>query len=51
MLVALVWKMRNGQSLVGGYELDLLLFLTALMLAANGGSPYSLDNYWGLWLL
>lgn len=46
MLVAMTWKIRSGQKLRDGYELDLILLTVALFLAANGGGFYSLDSYW-----
>jgi putative oxidoreductase len=43
MLVAVGWKIKKGQGFVGGYELDLVLFVAALALAALGGGAYALD--------
>lgn len=46
MLVALLWKMKNGQKLVNGYEIDLILLAAALYLATlSVGGAYSLDWY------
>lgn len=45
MLVATLWKMKNKQGLVGGYEFDLTLAAAALLLATLGGGLYSLDSY------
>lgn len=46
MLVASIWKIRRGQGLVGGYELDLILLLVTLLFATIGAGVYSLDFYW-----
>lgn len=46
MLVATLWKMRRGQGLAGGYELDLLLLTSALVFATVGAGIYSLDYAW-----
>ncbi len=43
MLIAFLWKLKKGQGLVGGYELDLILLASALTLAALGGGAYALD--------
>jgi len=45
MLVASIWKIRSGQKLIGGYELDIILLTAALVLATLGPGIYSLDNY------
>ncbi len=45
MLVATCWKMRRGQGLVSGYELDLLLVAACLVLATFGAGAVSLDAY------
>lgn len=42
MLVATVWKMKKGQGLAGGYELDLLLVVSGLVLATSGNGLFSL---------
>ncbi len=44
MLVAGLWKMKNGQKLINGYELDLLLFAACLALATWGGGLLAFDN-------
>ncbi len=44
MLVAGIWKIKNGQKLINGYELDLLLFAACLALATWGGGLLALDN-------
>jgi len=51
MVVAMIWKIRKGQKLVGGYELDMLLALVGFALVTTGAGFYSLENYWQLWLL
>jgi putative oxidoreductase len=46
MTVATLWKIKIGQALVSGYELDLILAVSALLLATLAGGTYSLDSYW-----
>ena len=46
MVVATLWKIRNGQGLINGYELDLILLVVALAFLVNAGGLYSLDAYW-----
>lgn len=48
MVVATLWKMRRGQGLANGYELDLLLVVSVLVLATYGSGMFSLDEL--LWL-
>ena len=48
MTVATIWKMKRGQKLVGGFELDITLLAIGLLLATLGGGAYALDNYLGL---
>ena len=45
MLVATAWKMKRKQKLAGGYEFDLLLVASALVLATSGSGLVSLDTY------
>ncbi len=51
MLVAALWKMKNKQGLIGGYEFDLTLAAAALLLATLGGGLNSLDSYLRISLL
>lgn len=44
MFVAAAWKIKNGQKLINGYELDILLFAACLALATWGGGLLSFDN-------
>lgn len=46
MAAAIVWKIREGQKLRGGFELELILFAVALALATLGAGIYSLDSFW-----
>lgn len=46
MTVATIWKMRRGQKLAGGFEFDLLLLVSLLVLATQGSGLYALDSYW-----
>lgn len=48
MLVTTLWRMKNGQKLVGGFELDLILLAAGLILATLGAGSYSLDSYLSL---
>lgn len=43
MLIALLWKIQRGQGLVGGYELDLILLVTAIAVVLLGSGVYALD--------
>jgi putative oxidoreductase len=45
MLVALFWKLGKGQSLVGGYELDLVLLATMIAIMLLGSGAYSMTGY------
>lgn len=45
MVVTTIWRMKRGQKLVGGYELDIILLAVGLLLATLGGGAYALDNY------
>lgn len=45
MLVAAIWKMKKKMGLVMGYELDLLLAASALVIATLGPGIYSLAAY------
>lgn len=49
MLVATIWKIRNGQKFINGYELDLLLLVGSLVLATSGGGLFALDSYFRIW--
>lgn len=42
MAVVTLWKLKNGQKLNGGYELDLLLMAAGLVLATMGGGNLAL---------
>ncbi len=42
MLIALFWKINKGQGLVGGFELDLILFATAMAIALLGSGAYAI---------
>lgn len=46
MLVAFLWKVKGGQKLVSGFELDLTLMAAALLIATIGSGIYGLDRYW-----
>lgn len=48
MLVAAIWKIKMGNKFVGGYELDLLLAVSLLVLATSGGGALSLDSFFRL---
>lgn len=42
MLVATIWKIKQGQGFINGYEFDLMLFVTALVIVTLGGGLYTL---------
>lgn len=44
MAVATFWKIKSGQKLIGGYELDLALLVANLALFTLGGGGYGLDR-------
>ncbi len=44
--VAALWKMRRGQKLVGGYELEIAILATLLLIASFGAGTYALDASW-----
>lgn len=44
MAVATAWRIKRGQKLVGGFELEILLVAAGLVLATLGGGVYSLGN-------
>ena len=48
--LVIILKVRRGQKLVGGYELDLLILAAASLLLTTGGGVYSLENYFQFWL-
>lgn len=47
MLVAALWKKKQGMGLVNGYELDLVLLTANLLLATTGPGMYSAQSYFG----
>ncbi|MDP1719353.1 MAG: DoxX family protein [bacterium] len=47
MLVATLWKLKKGMKLIGGYELDLIILATCLILAIAGPGIFSLHSYLG----
>lgn len=47
---AIIVKLKFKQGLVGGYELDLLIFGAAVILTTLSGGSLSLDNFLGIWL-
>ncbi len=46
MIVAAIWRIKQGHKFVGGYELDLLLIAALLILATMGGGALGLDVIW-----
>lgn len=48
MIVTTIWKMAKKNKLIGGFELDMLLFAAALLIATMGGGLLSLDAYLGI---
>lgn len=51
MVVATLWKKKNKQPFIGGYEFDVVLVAAGLVLATQGGGVWALDNVLGLFLL
>ena len=47
MVVATLWKLKNGQKLINGYELDLMILAACLILATAGPGIYSVQSYFG----
>lgn len=45
MIVAMFWKIKQGQKFAFGYEFDMALVVIGLVLAASGGGLYALDNF------
>ncbi len=45
MMVAAIWKKRQGMGLVNGYELDLMILTACLAVATLGSGIYSLSNF------
>lgn len=50
-VVIMIWRLKTRQKLVGGFELDLILLAGLIVLAASGSSFYSLDSYFGIYIL
>ena len=50
MAVTTLWRMRQGHKLTHGYEFDLILFLSLLVLAASGSTLFALDYYFQIYL-
>lgn len=42
--VILIWKWAKGMPIVGGWEIDLLIFAAAIALFSLGGGAFSLDR-------
>lgn len=49
MIVRVGWKIRRGEKLIGGYELNLVLLAASLILATSGGGILSLDRGFRIW--
>ncbi|MEK7086655.1 MAG: DoxX family protein, partial [Patescibacteria group bacterium] len=46
--LVVIFKVKGKQGLVGGYELELLILASAIILAVLGSGFYSLDQFLGL---
>ena len=46
--LVVIFKVNGKQGLVGGYELELLILASAIILAVLGSGFYSLDQFLGL---
>ncbi len=44
----IILKVNFKKGFVGGYEFDLLIFASSLVLLFSGGGAYSLDRFFGL---
>jgi putative oxidoreductase len=44
LLVILVWKFKNGEKFVGGWEFDLVLLAVAALFFVLGGGAFALDH-------
>ena len=42
--VILFWRLRRGDKLIGGYELDLIIFASLLALVTLGSGAFAFDN-------
>lgn len=49
MIFSVIWKIRRGEKMIGGYELDLVLLAASLILATSGGGILSLDRGFRIW--
>lgn len=49
MAVVIVWKIRKGEKLLGGCELELALLAASLVLMTSGGGVLGLDNHFRIW--
>lgn len=49
MAARLIRKIRRGEKMTGGYELDLVLLAASLILATSGGGILSLDRGFRIW--
>ncbi len=47
MVVATLWKLKNGQKLINGYELDLMILAACLVLVTAGPGIYGIQSYFG----
>ncbi|MDP3729499.1 MAG: hypothetical protein Q8R26_01970 [bacterium] len=41
----MLWKIKNGEKLKGGYEIDLLLVATNLILATSGVGAFAVPAF------
>lgn len=48
MTTGVIWKIKNGQKLIGGFELDMTLAASSLVLLTFGSGLFGLDNYFGI---
>ena len=49
-IVIMIWRLKTKQKLIGGYELDLIILATLLVLAASNGGALALDSYFRIYL-
>lgn len=48
--VFIIFKVNRTKGLKGGYELDLLIAATALLIATTGGGLFGLDSTFGIFI-
>jgi len=47
-LIIIFWKIKKHERLIGGFELDLIILATSIVLLLNGAGSLSLDKFFGI---